>query len=502
MLEEVAELRFPEPGTVLFDKYRIDSLIGEGGMGAVLKARHLDLEVFVAIKVLLPEMMEHGDIVKRFLREAQSAARLKGEHVARVLDVGRLENRIPFIVMEYLDGADLNAIIKHHGKQNPAMVVDLMLQACEALAEAHALGIIHRDIKASNFFVTQPANQAPILKVLDFGIATAPEGISDLTSTQSLMGTPAYMAPEQMRSSRKSDARSDIWSLGVVLYELVEGVRPFEAEAYAELCLKVGMDPPREMAGDLPAGLRAVVMKCLEKPIEQRYQSIAELAFDLMPFASEPSVARTIVEQCARLLSRRTSVPSGMMNRAPDDLTPAALTPRSLTPARGSEHRIPASLPITADVPAGPKTPTSISASVGEVSRASPQHRGRRGWLIATTALVLIGVGITGVYVATRPSGTTGPMPAAQPLPAAVKAEVKVEPAAPVKAEVKVEPMAPPGSPPTGDPAPVVAPPVVAPPDPVKSVAKVPPPKKDPPKAPIKRPKTTEPGGDLYIKRQ
>ena len=169
--------RFPQPGAVLLGKYRVDSLIGEGGMGAVLKAHHLDLDELVAIKVLLPEMLERADIVQRFLREAKAAVKLKGEHVARVLDVGRLEREfagVPFIVMEFLDGADLNAIIKHHGAQDPAIAVDLLLQACEAIAEAHALGIIHRDIKASNFFVTQPEGQAPHLKVLDFGIATAP----------------------------------------------------------------------------------------------------------------------------------------------------------------------------------------------------------------------------------------------------------------------------------------------------------------------------------------
>src|SRR5207248_3880956 len=144
-------------------------------------------------------------------REAKAAVKLKGEHVARVSDVGRLENRIPYIVMEYLEGADLNAIIKHHGAQDPQVAVDLILQACEAIAEAHSIGIIHRDIKASNFFIIQRDGGPPVLKVLDFGIATAPQGASELTDAQSVIGTPAYMAPEQMRQARIADARSDIW---------------------------------------------------------------------------------------------------------------------------------------------------------------------------------------------------------------------------------------------------------------------------------------------------
>src|SRR6185295_459448 len=174
------------------------------------------------------------------------------------------------------------------------------------IAEAHSIGIIHRDIKASNFFVSQPANQAPILKVLDFGIATAPEGTSDLTSTQSVIGTPSYMAPEQMRSSRTVDARSDIWSIGVVLYELLEGARPFRSDVYSELCLKVGMDPPVPMVQpEVPEGLRQIVMRCLAQPMEKRYQSVSELAFDIMQFASDPVAARASVEQCARLIGRR-----------------------------------------------------------------------------------------------------------------------------------------------------------------------------------------------------
>ena len=401
--------RYPEPGTVLLGKYRVDSLIGEGGMGAVLKAQHLDLDDLVAIKVLLPESMKQKDLELRFLREAKSAVKLKGAHVARVLDVGRLDEapfiHVPYIVMEFLEGADLNAIIKHHGPQEPAVAVDLLLQACEAIAEAHSLGIIHRDIKASNFFISQKDSETPFLKVLDFGIATSPQGVSELTDGQSVIGTPAYMAPEQMRATRAADARSDIWSLGVVLYEMLEGARPFRAEVYSDLCLKVGMDPPEPMVNPaVPEGLRAVVMKCLEKTIERRYQSVAELAFDLMPFASDPALARASVETCARMLGKRST--------------------RSMEPARAREDATP--LP---QVPSA-RTPSSISASMGEIGRVStnPPASSRKRWIVIGASFIAAAtIGIAAMYMM---GGKDTPAAAAEP-PAQSETVMPVAPAPP-----------------------------------------------------------------------
>ena len=269
---------YPNAGTVLLGKYRVESLIGAGGMGYVLKAHHLELDQPVAIKCLLPELLNREDQVQRFSREARACSKLRGPHVARVMDVGRLPDNSPIIVMEYLEGADLGAIIKAHGAQDPAMAVDMLLQACEGLAEAHGAGIIHRDVKSSNFFIVQPPNQPPLLKVLDFGIATAPAGKSDLTGDGTVMGTPDYMAPEQMRSTKDVDQRSDIWSLGVVLYELLDGTRPFRSETYASLCFAVGMDPPEAMTQPVPEALQQVVLRCLAKPLAERYQNVAELA--------------------------------------------------------------------------------------------------------------------------------------------------------------------------------------------------------------------------------
>ncbi|HEX5063770.1 MAG TPA: serine/threonine-protein kinase [Kofleriaceae bacterium] len=397
--------RYPKPGTVVLGKYRVEAMIGEGGMGAVVKAYHIDLEEPVAIKVLLPEMLDRQEIVQRFLREAKAAVKLKGEHVARVLDVGRLDadvdgnfEGVPYIVMEYLEGSDLNAIVKHYGPQHPTMAVDLMLQACEAIAEAHSIGIVHRDIKASNFFITMHDGAPPTLKVLDFGIATTPKGTSELTDGGQVVGTPAYMAPEQMRSSRLADARSDVWSMGVVLYEMLEGARPFRADAYSDLCLRVGMDPPEPMVQQaVPEGLRAVVMKCLEKTVERRYQSVAELAFDLMSFASDSVLARASVEQCARMLSRRTRPVD--VSRMPDDVTPASNVPPRLTPPAFPRLSAPAQSPISSSH----STPAESKGQVG-----APSERKRHA-LVGVASFVVAGA-LTGVVALLLTRGSDEPV--------------------------------------------------------------------------------------------
>jgi eukaryotic-like serine/threonine-protein kinase len=431
---------YPKTGTVLLGKYRVESIIGEGGMGGVLKATHVELDEPVAIKVLLPDMMNRAEIVQRFMREAKAAVKLKGEHVARVIDVGKLEGDAdgrlegtPYIVMEYLDGADLAAILKHHGPQEPAMAVDLILQACEALAEAHSLGIIHRDIKTSNFYITQDVGDPPHLKVLDFGLATTPQGTSELTDGGAVIGTPAYMSPEQMRSSRLADARSDIWSLGVVLYEMLEGARPFFGQAYSDLCLKVGMDPPEPMVQpNVPEALREIVMRCLEKTIERRYQSVAELAFDLIPFASEPDLARASVEQTTRLLSRRGALPR-MTSPAMRSEPISTQTPSSLQAGNGEQL----------------STPPSQSVSPSQVQRSKKQ----RGLIIGASfvaAIVLAGIGVFAfggdkktVAPAKAPtpapdtSVSVDPKPAPKPEP---QPEPKPEPKPDVQPEVQPEP--------------------------------------------------------------
>jgi eukaryotic-like serine/threonine-protein kinase len=327
------------PGTILVDKYHVDQLLGIGGMGRVVKATHLYLRQPVAIKILLPEMIESSATVARFLREAQATVKLRSEHIARVIDVGTLPDGTPFMVMEYLQGNDLNQILRHHGPQAPNVVVDLILQACEGIAEAHAGGIIHRDIKPSNFFITLKPDGSMLLKILDFGISKAPVGYDDLTGTQTIIGTPSYMAPEQMKTAKGADPRSDIWSLGVVMYQLLAGRPPFEAENYAALVLKVGMEPPSPLVVQLPVGLGEVILRCLEKDPKNRHQSVAELARLLAPFATDPLTGQHSAERTHRILNSRGAAPTVPLTTydrlaTPVPLSPAQLTPRTWPPSQ------------------------------------------------------------------------------------------------------------------------------------------------------------------------
>jgi serine/threonine protein kinase len=291
-------------GEIFVDKYRVDGILGHGGMGVVALCTHLALNEQVAIKMLRKDVLDDADAVERFMREAQAAVKLKSEYVARVTDVGRSRSNVPYMVMEYLEGHDLGELLDERGKLTLPLAVELTLQACEALAEAHSIGIVHRDVKPTNLFVTWRPDGSVMVKVLDFGISKALTSTAmALTQTQSLLGTPAYMSPEQMRSARMVDARTDIWSLGTVLYELLEGHRPFEAESFSEMCVKVAVDPPGGMT-NAPAALQQVVMRCLEKAPEQRYESMADLARDLAPFANDRHQAGILVERAARMLRR------------------------------------------------------------------------------------------------------------------------------------------------------------------------------------------------------
>jgi serine/threonine-protein kinase len=273
-------------GTIVAGKYRLEHLLGQGGMGVVMAATHLQLGTAVALKVLHEDMFKNPGIVERFMREARASAQLRGENVCRVSDVGTLDNGVPFIVMELLSGYDLATILRTNGAVPASSVVEIVMQACLALGEAHALGIVHRDLKPGNLFWTQRPDGSVCVKVLDFGVAKAPEDVNfNLTQTSSVIGSPGYMSPEQLKSSRAVDARSDIWALGVVMYELVSGQKPFRGESITELALRVAMDPTPPLSGVVSAPFESVIGRCLEKDPSRRFQDVAELAAALAPFA-------------------------------------------------------------------------------------------------------------------------------------------------------------------------------------------------------------------------
>lgn len=277
-------------GEIINGKYQVTRVLGEGGMGIVVQAHHEALDMHVAIKFMRSDLVAAGGGAERFLREARALVKLKSQHAVKVHDLG-VHRHMPFIVMEHLEGSDLQTILDKQGPIHPADVAKYMRQACEAIAEAHSLGIYHRDLKPANLFLARGASDRLIVKVLDFGIAKMmrPDDKkslqNSLTGANILMGTLPYMSPEQLKSPKDVDGRADIWSLGVVMYELVTGELPFQGRdlyevqqaIYHEACLMP----------EMPSALKSIIGRCLEKSPEDRYQSVVDLAVELRPVMQE-----------------------------------------------------------------------------------------------------------------------------------------------------------------------------------------------------------------------
>lgn len=298
--EGVEGEEFPPPcrrGDVLADKYVIEELIGQGGMGYVYSARTRRGNVKVAIKLLHPRLMSDEDKTERFLREARATARLSSEHIVRVLDVGKREkDGLPYLVMEFLAGEDLGEWLERLGPFPTELAIDFVIQACRALSLAHAAGIVHRDIKPSNLILVRQSGGDALLKLLDFGISKAvePEHAHNggITQTSAVFGSPTYMSPEQVRSAKNVDSRSDVWAIGVVLFELLAGEAPFQGETPGAILAAIVADEPkdlRQLRPELPQKLLDIVHDCLQKRREKRLASVDELAKRLAPFLHEPS---------------------------------------------------------------------------------------------------------------------------------------------------------------------------------------------------------------------
>jgi serine/threonine-protein kinase len=299
-------------GDVVEGKYRVGELLGSGGMAWVFRATHIALGQQVALKVLrVDPSADNSRLVARFRQEARAAARIAGTATAHVVDVGTLADGSPYLVMECLEGRSLDKVLGWGGGRMPiSLVVDYVLQACEGVAEAHAAGIVHRDLKPSNLFLAQTSDGTARLKLIDFGVSKFVEPSPDttrLTSTRELVGSPVYMAPEQMRTGRRVDRRADIWSLGVVLYEmLAQGHLPFDAPTLPQICARVLEERPPPLGSirpSVPRGLEAVVIRCLEKEPAKRYQTVADLADALVSFAPDLDRARDRAERVRRILT-------------------------------------------------------------------------------------------------------------------------------------------------------------------------------------------------------
>jgi serine/threonine protein kinase len=288
----------PGPGARIGGKYVVEGPCGRGDLAVVLSALRAGLDCRVAIKVLLPEWAAVPAIVERFLRAGRMATRVKSEHAARVFEVGTIEGGAPYLVTEYLEGQDLAQVLANWGPLPVPTAVDWILQAIEAIGEAHALGIIHRGLKPANLFLTRRADGIGCLKVADFGLTVAIDPRIDeamrLMLRPDALQSRGYMAPEQLHDAGNTDARADIWAIGAILHELIAGELPFRGRTVPELCAAVFTQPPARISSaraETPAALERAILCCLEKDPNARFQTVTELAQALAPFGTAAAIA-------------------------------------------------------------------------------------------------------------------------------------------------------------------------------------------------------------------
>lgn len=378
--DDLSQIPF-EPGQVIHGKYELLRLLGVGGVGYVVAARHVGFDDLVALKFLRPEFATHQEAVSRFTIEARASFRLRSEHVARMLDVD-IHDGVPFIAMELLEGTDLRNLLEARRVLDVAPTVDYLLQTCEALAAAHAIGVIHRDIKPENLFLLGNGDPTDHLKVLDFGISkVAVRGENRKTHqalTRMAVGTPPYMSPEQVRASSALDARSDIWSVGCVLYELLTGTAPFDRVSLMQACAAVLEDEPSaptQLNTEVPAGLSEVIMRCLRKDPNERFEDVASLAEALNPFGSgrfASYAARCRAHLTGEGLGRR-STPTGYASVPRNTMPPGAPGPgRSITVRLESHAPLTRRVTHAAAPKEAPQTQAPAPAAVKQVPVIHP----------------------------------------------------------------------------------------------------------------------------------
>ena len=404
----------PHIGTTLNGKYEIVGLLGEGGMAFVYEAKHQRLQQRVAIKMLTPDFARDPELVSRFEREARAVARLRSKHVTRVMDVDTTPEGVPYIVMEFLEGRDLDVELQARQRLPLGEAVDYVLQACAGMVEAHGMGIVHRDLKPANLFVARERDgnddETCVIKVLDFGISKIVGESTRLTGAGAVMGTVLYMSPEQVRAQPNVDTRADIWSLGVILYELVAGRAPWEGHSHQIAAAIVGKDPPdlRTFA-QVPEAFSNIVRTMLQRDPARRPSNIRDVITALYPFAPHGSLGAAIGEQVAigqtgartksAALQRAISKHTIPMNSRPGALEAASAAARAIHGAQSHELRAP-SPPTLA--------PTLAPASV------APSSSRRRSWarFVLVFAIVTGLVGVAGVVLIVLSTRQRGVVPA------------------------------------------------------------------------------------------
>ncbi len=421
-------------GTIVNDKYRIEAILGSGAMGVVAKCEHIELQEPVALKFLATRSdLSNEDCRSRFRREAQVSAKLRNEHITRVVDVGVWRNSVPYMVMEYLDGVDLRAKLTACRRLPPTLAIEYTIQVCEGVAEAHALNIVHRDLKPSNLFVTKRTDGSELIKILDFGISkwnAREDHVNELTATGVILGSPKYMSPEQIFSEPTIDARADVWSVGAILYEMLVDHPPFDFSSFGRICNELANDrPPQSIRAQVPQvseALERAIFRCFGRSPSARPQNVAELAGELLAASGSPMADRVrarIEATLGRHSGRDPVSDGGVLQFVPSGDVPGPNA--TLPPRTGAPSETATALSTEADV--APRSRT------GKVTMA----------IAGLAAIALFGV------LFARSQSTRDPQPARSDTPAATSPETHtvappapVLPAAPPPASAQASPVA------------------------------------------------------------
>ncbi|MGZ5970430.1 MAG: protein kinase domain-containing protein [Polyangiales bacterium] len=433
---------YPQPGEIVEGKYRIDRMLGEGAMGGVFAATHTIRRASVALKFMSEQASAMPEAVDRFMNEAVSASQIESDHVVKIFDVGRW-GQLPYLVMEFLEGHDLahevESQVRARAQIPVARAVHFTLQILRAMQVAHHRGIVHRDLKPANAFVVTKDGEPDFVKVLDFGISKLSEpGAVHLTKTTVSMGTPLYMAPEQAKSARDADSRSDVYSVAAILYELLTGRPPHEADNYNLLLFKLFQEEPPNLLtlrNDLPPGFAEVVHKGLSKDPATRIQSATEFGALLAPFADTRSsallarmLARTGGERMSLLQPSTMSMPTPAPKAEPAaTITAAAQTSTTFGPRASS----PPPPPKASKVP----TIVGVAALVAALGiGAFVVIKGREPAKDPPAAPATAKPTAEEKVTQTKPVETAAPPPSAEPsasVSATATATAKKQPAAP-----------------------------------------------------------------------